>query len=338
MVISIAIQFYHQTPENPEIDGHFPTLNGIRMDIENTTKLFGKNKFGLYYDIFPDYSDQNIDTYTAAWTESQLIEFLKEKADELEYTLRDPSVEDPYDGLLVIISCHGIRDYIITSDYKKINKTAIHRIFSGKKPLSRKIPRMFIFDCCSGHREREARARRSRLMSQSQGKSRTEDKFAVIPGDLDFASRLREDSSKNVEVVHITRDETLVWASQEKNPDFKLVVIHAANDGFQSKMNTVSGSYVIGAFVKGLRENVFKNGNKKFLHEILCDIQEDLHDLGKQLMVKTFNNKTEWIKFVKNKRGIKRNKMSLSFSRSGRGSVEIPEVKDEYRLLSDGSI
>lgn len=48
-------------------------------------------------------------------------------------------------------------------------------------------------------------------------------------------------------------------------------------------------------------DNVSNNGNDKFLYEILDDIQEDLHKRGKQLMVKTFNNKTEYIKFVENK-------------------------------------
>ena len=138
--------------------------------------------------------------------------------------------------------------------------------------------------------------------------------------------------------------------------DFKLVVINAANDGFQSKMNTATGSYVITRFVKKIRKNVFEGHNKRFLHEILDDIQENLHDLGKQLMVKTYNNKTEWIKFVKNERGKPKTtlslSMSMSFSRrkgrtesgSGSGSgletrlleptdVELPTVTDRYQLL-----
>ena len=126
------------------------------------------------------------------------------------------------------------------------------------------------------------------------------------------------------------------------------MVINAANDGFQSKMNTATGSYVITRFVKGVRKNVFEGNNKRFLHEILDDIQENLHDLGKQLMVKTYNNKTEWIKFVVNKRGKPKNtlsmSMSMSFSRhksrtesgSGSGSgldIELQAVNDKYQLL-----
>ena len=40
------------------------------------------------------------------------------------------------------------------------------------------------------------------------------------------------------------------------------------------------------------------NNNNKFLNQILDEIQENLHSSGKQLMVKTFNNKTENIKFI----------------------------------------
>lgn len=75
----------------------------------------------------------------------------------------------------------------------------------------------------------------------------------------------------------------------------------AANEGFQSKMLSDKGSYVIGQFVSRLKDNIYKNKNNKFMNEILDDIQEDLHDAGKQLMVKTLNNKTKFIKFQVNR-------------------------------------
>ena len=68
---------------------------------------------------------------------------LQKQANELEYNLSNEHVqENKYDGLMVIISCHGIKGYIVSSNYKKISKEAIHRIFSGKKPMSREIPRI----------------------------------------------------------------------------------------------------------------------------------------------------------------------------------------------------
>ena len=102
------------------------------------------------------------------------------------------------------------------------------------------------------------------------------------------------ENSKCIEVTDIYGRASLVWAGNEDNPDYKLVVINAANQGFQSKINTVTGSYVI----TQLSQKVIEN-NDRFLNEILDDIQEELHGNGKQLMVKTFNNKTEFIKFRK---------------------------------------
>ena len=73
----------------------------------------------------------------------------------------------------------------------------------------------------------------------------------------------------------------------------------AANEGFQSKMSTETGSYVMTRFIQGLRDNI-DNNNEKFLNAILEEIQENLHSEGTQLMTTTFNNKTGYIKFDKN--------------------------------------
>ena len=42
------------------------------------------------------------------------------------------------------------------------------------------------------------------------------------------------------------------------------------------------------------------------------EIQEELHDDGKQLLVKTFNNKTEFIKFRENKQESSQNVVTVS--------------------------
>ena len=133
MVIPIAIGIYEEDPEDPDIDGYFQDLDGVEMDIENVINLFGKHETGLYYDIFPrTYLQQDLSSYKTEWTQDELIDFLKEQSNELERNLYDKTNLNPYDGLIVIISCHGIaKDYIITSDYKQVHKTAIHRIFSG---------------------------------------------------------------------------------------------------------------------------------------------------------------------------------------------------------------
>ena len=280
MVITVAIGFYEQGPKQKEINGYLKDIEGVRHDVKNTIALFGNNQDeeSLNYDIYPTiYIGQNINNYKAWWEETELKQFLQKQADELESNLK--SDDKKYDSLLVFISCHGIKGYIITSDYKKIEKEAIHRIFSANKPSSRKIPRIFLFDCCSGDADRD---------TDFRCQIEEEDEF----------TKGNQDTAKQITTAEIEQDVT--WARDEKNPDYKLVVINAANDGFQSKMRSDSGSYVINRFVDNLRNNIFINNNEEFLNDILSEIQNSLHDAGKQLITKMFNNDTDFIKFHPN--------------------------------------
>ena len=281
MTIPISIGFYDDDPIEPEIDGYLNDLEGVRVDINRALSLFGEES--LNYEVYPKiYQSQNESNYKAYWRETELIQFLKKQANILEKNLEEHEEisQERYDGLIVIISCHGLGGYILTSDYKKINKSAIHRIFSAKKPLSRTIPRIFLFDCCSGSNERGYIRRTEYETDQAK--------------NID----LKLEATKNTEVRDISREESVIWFQNEDNPDFKLVTINAANEGFQSKMRIDTGSYVVTEFISKLYENIYHNKNRQFLHEILDEVQEELHRKGKQLMVKTFNNKTEYIKFA----------------------------------------
>ena len=90
------------------------------------------------------------------------------------------------------------------------------------------------------------------------------------------------------------RADTVKWAYDENNPDYKLVIISAANPGFQSKVDTEKGSFMITKFTEKLRDNVVNAHNEKFLQEIIDEIQEELHDvMGTQLITSTCNNKPD---------------------------------------------
>ena len=132
----------------------------------------------LNYTVHPNYSKCNVNNYKAYWTQDEFMQFLRKIADDLERNVvqydKHGTIthnEEGYDGLVMLISCHGIQDYIITSDYKKISKEAIHRTFSAKKPSCRKIPRIFIFDCCSGDQDRDADWRAVSPTSSEIGKN-----------------------------------------------------------------------------------------------------------------------------------------------------------------------
>lgn len=96
------------------------------------------------------------------------------------------------------------------------------------------------------------------------------------------------------------------WAKNEHNPDYNLVVLNAANKDFQSKCDTLAGSYFITKFVEKIKKNDEPKccwRNKKWLSEIMGEIQVELHQ-RKQLPVFTFNNpQMKNIIFVKNKQG-----------------------------------
>ena len=94
------------------------------------------------------------------------MQFLRAKADDLEENLTKEDIKKQYDGLLVFMSCHGMDQHIITSDYKKLKKLDLHRIFSQNGP-ARKIPRLFIYDCCSGNKERDTMTRHKLTAGES---------------------------------------------------------------------------------------------------------------------------------------------------------------------------
>ena len=116
------------------------------------------------------------------------------------------------------------------------------------------------------------------------------------------------------------------WNEHEDNPDYKLVIINAANEGFQSKMSMRKGSFFITQFTQRLADNICNKRNERFLNQILNDVQECLHNEGKQLMTKAFNNGTENIKFVKKGSSKKNKRTSFMLSRS----VEMEKMIDVH--------
>ena len=98
---------------------------------------------------------------------------------------------------------------ILTSDYKIISSTAIRRIFSNNKPSDRKIPILFLFDCCSG----------DNIKSKN---------FREGSEDEEVGKNGHSPSYRNAE----SGDGGEIWGRGEDDPDFKLVIIRGANEGF----------------------------------------------------------------------------------------------------------
>ena len=182
---------------------------------------------------------------------------------------------DRYDGLCVIISCHGIKDFIVTSDRKIIEKSAIHRLFSARRPLIRNKPRLFIFNCCDGANEKA---------------------YANRDDDDDDGGK---NVPNSVKVEEIDGSDGKIWPRNEENPDFRSATVHAANQGFQSKYCCERGSYVTTGFAKLMIDNIVNNNNKKWLCDIL-DTYKLIYMIKVNNYQKLYNNGTEYIKFKTN--------------------------------------
>eukprot|EP01084_Bolivina_argentea_P233266 392938_1 len=305
MIIALGIADYEENPTKPQIDGYFPDLNGLEIDIYNIRNLFQDI---LNYDVFPRFKGFP----KLQWTRKEFMNLLETQATILDKNVaifdeNQNKTGGIYDGLVVFISCHGIKDYIATSDYIKVNKTAIHRLFTNNRPNIRKIPRIFVFDCCDGEEEREDGFRTDTIYQKTLENDEILTKEPNENIELQSVSKNIElDSAcKNVELKTVSKNVELKtvsdvpsWLRGEDNPDFQLVTVHAANEGFQSKMNSETGSYVIAGLIQKLTKNITQNNNEKFLFRILDEIQEELHSGSKQHTVNTFNDGTRYIKFM----------------------------------------
>eukprot|EP01084_Bolivina_argentea_P154213 268853_1 len=291
MVICLGIGHYEQEPNEPdsELQNSFLADLAIDRDIDNLHGLFGSDY--LNYDIYPKMKQLR-------WTQKQMIDLLSEKAQALHDNLTDDTMDkkQKFDGLFVAVSSHGFHNAIATSDYKLIDKDAIHRIFSAKFPISRTIPRIFLFDCCDGSQEYGVRQTKEEMVKNATKKV----------GGIELQSA---HTSTRFKIDDINESAYGSWQKGEKNPDHLLVEIHAANKDFQSKLHSsVFGSYMIYEFVKSQLDelNALRKGKHglKFIHEHFDEIERYLEDKGKQKITKKFGDLTRYIVFEKNKNGI----------------------------------
>ena len=71
-----------------------------------------------------------------------------------------------------------------------------------------------------------------------------------------------ETDDEKVELIEDSVSVKKQWTEDSKNPDYNLIIIHAANIGFRAKVNVEIGSYLIHGFTQKVKENIEKNQNK----------------------------------------------------------------------------
>eukprot|EP01084_Bolivina_argentea_P319784 554690_1 len=293
LVITIGQYYSDDDYESKDIDGYLNDLDGIEHDAKNMSHLFHKQ---LNYDVFP--ASVNSKYPKIEWTKQELTQFLKDRAKYLENNISSGKM---YDGLVVIVSCHGLASHLCTSDYKKYPKIDVHRAFSVKYPNIRTIPRFVLYDCCSGEYQKETRDYSDDdvdddYIDDGKGiRKNKKNKTNLIAniGANEIKKNVHYEDENKVE------KERQPWQDGEYNPDFNLAKISSSNEGFVSKLDSRTGSYLIHQFYKKYTENL-DNNSVKFIHEIFDEIQAELHLAGKQHPEYTWNSGTRYIKFKPN--------------------------------------
>merc|ERR1712080_610126 len=87
-------------------------LRGIRRDVDELLAFFLDE---MNYTVSPNYDGQDVKSYRVDWNSVELINFLQSKAKYLSENLLNDDVPH-HDGLVVLLSCHGMEDRIWTSD------------------------------------------------------------------------------------------------------------------------------------------------------------------------------------------------------------------------------
>jgi len=235
------------------------------------------------------------------WTHQELKIFFESNAKYLSENIKSGK---HYDGLIVVISCHGMEHHIVTSNQNLYSRLAIFRTFAWF-PVLREIPRFFLFDCCSG-------------------------------GDARVEVAANEDASKGVEVANIFDGARAKdwWVGQDFNPNHRLARVDAANEGFVSKLNLDTGSYVVHQFYEKYCDALANHSKPTpFISEMFTAIQDDLQAAGKQLPEAVWNADTKYLVFGKNKNTKKKivNDVDMLESELGNGN----EDEQKYDLSDE---
>ena len=204
------------------------------------------------------------------WTKQEIFNYLQEDVGTAFFTAKRRA---RYDGLLVCISGHGVQDHVVTSDLMYIEKTAICRCICEKYPEFIDIPRIFIFDTCGGSRERREDIETTDLGMQ--------DSHLAVASESTIGDDVGKSGGSG-------DGEITVGISQDL--DRNTAVIHAANKGYQAKMRGDVGSYLLYSFISAIRQDIADH-TQKGLAELMEDVQNGLHRIGRQQTVNVFDGK-----------------------------------------------
>merc|ERR1712228_807931 len=291
--LTLSVTIGHYTPSSNqrqnEIDDELEDLDGIEHDFDHIQDLFAHR---LQYEMYPKLVENE---YKMIWNEKQLKAFFESKA---LYLSKNIDNGKKFDALILIISSHGIPDYIFTSDYKLYSRLAIQRTFSFY-PILRTIPRFILFDI----------AKQKDVDIDAYDVIEEQDIFDGLIEEIvqmDKNQNLRsDDTEKKVNECDIFdgRARTVKWGLNEENPDHLMGRVDSINNGFVNRLDRRFGSLCIHRFYQKYCSILdAKKREIPFLFEVFDDIQEELQLERKQPPESKWNDDTQYIVFKKNKK------------------------------------
>ena len=216
MVVLLSIGDYDDEPKDPDIDAAVNNLD-VDVDINNLLELF---RDGFKYKIYPEYPDEYPNIH---WTKDELIKLLTEYAQIFaDNVITNNNNNDDtgykFDGLIVSISCHGIINNILTSDYKLIEKNVIHRMFSSYFPASRHVPRVILYDCCAGSDDYSKGIKKNKKNKKKLSNDQSKDDQTEVGKNY---------TVENIPVpASADSDNPAIWQRFTKNPDNALGIFY----------------------------------------------------------------------------------------------------------------
>ena len=230
------------------------------------------------------------------WTKEEILSYLRNDVGAAFFTKKGGK---KYDGLLVCVSGHGVLGHVVTSKLEYVEKTAISRCICENYHQFVDIPRIVMFDACSGARERQSSLRsiggdesneagkgdvKQHIIAmhseEMSGDMTPKDNPADIEGDIGKAGDMHETGGSN---------KAKRGSSVGSDLDRNTAVIHAANSGYQAKMRGDIGSYLLSSFIYAVQTNQAKH-EQKGLEELMEEIQNGLHKNGRQQTESIFND------------------------------------------------
>lgn len=235
----------------------------VKFDVIGVKSLFASYNYKVM-----NFGDDPVDSpgkqeeYQLEWTEAQVLAALRMTGREL--------IKGGYDALILFISCHGWSEAICTSDYRYVEKHAIHGLFSAEFPECKDIPRFFFYDCCSG----SARFQHTKPSTEA---------------------------TKIFQFEALMSNPGMKWSEKDIHPFNKLVTVHGSTKGFMSMGNDL-GSHKIRELLKQFALNRKQNpAKRRCLLDLLKDVEETLYGKNKQLLHYNFQNGMDSVIFLEKK-------------------------------------